>query len=113
MGANRTYSFCHKNKNRGVIPFLIALDSGKVLKPESLQVMWSPVRLNNGTEKGYGLGWTVEDHKGRKVVGHEGGGAIWVAHFPNEHFSVIVLCNLNGARADEIQYGIADLYLRH
>jgi CubicO group peptidase (beta-lactamase class C family) len=44
-------------------------------------------------------------------VGHEGGGAIWVAHFPAEHLSVVVLCNLNGARADEIQYAIADLYL--
>jgi CubicO group peptidase (beta-lactamase class C family) len=92
--------------------FLLALDSGKVLKPESLQLMWSATRLNDGTEKGYGLGWTVEEHQGRKVVGHEGGGAIWVAHFPNEHLSIIVLCNLNGARADEIQYGIADLYLR-
>ncbi len=65
----------------------------------------------NGTEKPYGLGWTVDEHKERKVVGHEGGGAIWVAHFPNEQLSVVVLCNLNGARADEIQYGIADFYL--
>jgi CubicO group peptidase (beta-lactamase class C family) len=90
--------------------FLIALDAGKVLRPESLRALWSPVRLNDGAEKGYGLGWTVGEHEGRKVVGHEGGGAIWVAHFPDEHLSVIVLCNLNGARADEIQYGIADLY---
>jgi CubicO group peptidase (beta-lactamase class C family) len=72
----------------------------------------SPVRLNNGVEKGYGLGWTVDAHKDRKVVGHEGGGASWIAHFPNDHLSVIVLCNLNGARADEIQYGVADLYLQ-
>ncbi len=73
--------------------------------------MWTPVRLNNGSEKGYGLGWTVDDHAGRTVVGHEGGGAIWLAHFPDERLSVVVLCNLNGARADEIQYGIGDLYL--
>lgn len=73
--------------------------------------MWSLLRLNDGAEKGYGLGWTIGEHKGRRVVGHEGGGAIWVAHFPEEHLSVVVLCNLNGARADEIQYGVADFYL--
>lgn len=91
--------------------FFVALDQGKLLKPESLQALWAPVRLNDGTVKGYGLGWTVDTHKGRKVVGYEGGGAAWIAHFPEERLSIAVICNLNGARADEIQYGIADLYL--
>ena len=91
--------------------FLVALDSDKVLSKEHREEMWAPVELNNGTEKPYGLGWTVDEHNGRKVVGHEGGGAIWVAHFPDDQLSVVVLCNLNGARADEIQYGIADFYL--
>jgi hypothetical protein len=75
------------------------------------------MRLNDGTDlifgsrkSSYALGWTIEEHKGRKVVGHEGGGSAWVAHFPDEHLSIVVLCNLNGVRADEIQYGIADLY---
>lgn len=92
--------------------FLLALDTGKILKQESLREMWSPVRLNDGSTYGYGLGWTVGEHNGRQVVGHEGGGAAWIAHFPTEHLSIVVLCNLNGARADELQYGIADLYLR-
>lgn len=91
--------------------FLMALDGNKILTEASREEMWAPVELNNGTEKPYGLGWTVDEHKGRKVVGHEGGGAIWLAHFPSEQLSVVVLCNLNGARADDIQYGIADLYL--
>jgi hypothetical protein len=38
---------------------------------------------------------TVGKHKGRKVAGHEGGGALWIAHFPNEHLSIVVLRNLN------------------
>lgn len=91
--------------------FMLALDAGKVLKPESLREMWSPVKLNDGSEYGYGLGWTVGAHKGREVVGHEGGGAAWIAHFPKERLSVVVFSNLNGSRADEIQYGIADFYL--
>lgn len=91
--------------------FFVALDGGRVLKPESLGALWSPAKLNDGAEKPYGLGWTVGEHDGRRVVGHEGGGAAWIAHFPAERLSVVVLCNLNGARADEIQYGVADLYL--
>jgi CubicO group peptidase (beta-lactamase class C family) len=91
--------------------FFIALDAGKILSTRNLQVLWSPMKVGEGAESNYGLGWTLGNYKGRRVVGHEGGGAIWVAHFPSEHLSIIVLCNLNGARADEIQYGIADLYL--
>lgn len=91
--------------------FMIALDSGKVVRKESLEELWAPVELNSGTHKPYGLGWTVDEYKDRTVVGHEGGGAIWLAHFPKEQLSVVILCNLNGARADEIQYGVADFYL--
>jgi CubicO group peptidase (beta-lactamase class C family) len=108
----RDYPAAGLNSSAGDLArFLLALDAGKVLKPESMHALLTPVRLNDGSEKGYGLGWTIGEHKNRKVVGHEGGGAIWVAHFPAEHLSVVVLCNLNGARADEIQYAIADLYL--
>ncbi len=46
------------------------------------------------------------------MVGHEGGGATWIAHFPEERVSVAVLTNLNALRADHIQYDIADLYLK-
>lgn len=91
--------------------FFVMLEQGKILKPESFQEIWLPMKLRDGKESSYGLGWDINDHKGLKVVGHEGGGAAWIAYFPSEHLSVIVLCNLNGARADEIQYGIADFYL--
>jgi CubicO group peptidase (beta-lactamase class C family) len=91
---------------------LLALESGKLLKPGSIALLWTPVTLNSGKSAGYALGWDVNEHRKRKVVGHEGGGHAWVAHFPKERLSIIALCNLNGARADSMQYGIADFYLR-
>jgi D-alanyl-D-alanine carboxypeptidase len=91
--------------------FLIALQQQEVVRKETAELLWTRTKLSDGTTRGYGLGWTVGEHKGHKVVGHEGGGAIWLAHFPEKQLSVVVLCNLNGARADEIQYGIADFYL--
>jgi CubicO group peptidase (beta-lactamase class C family) len=66
--------------------FLAALDAGNLLKPESLKALWTPVVLNGGKSVEYGLGWTVEEHKKRQVVGHEGGGAAWVAHFRRSTF---------------------------
>ena len=90
---------------------MLALDAGKLLTRRSLDAMWTPVMLNDGARLNYALGWTSGLYKGRNVVGHEGGGAAWVAHFPAERLSIVILCNLNGARADEMQYGIADLYL--
>ena len=86
---NWVYSFGYGNPGSGLnssaadlARFLAALDAGHLLRPESLQAMWSPTRLNDGTEQGYGLGWTVGEQRGRRIVGHERGGSAWVAHLP-------------------------------
>ncbi len=91
--------------------FLTAVDTGRVLDPALLAELWSPALLDDGTRSGYGLGWTVSEHRGLTVVGHEGGGHAWVAHFPDRHLSVVVLSNLNAMRDDEIQYRVADRFL--
>lgn len=93
--------------------FFAALEAGSVLKPTSLEEIWLPVKLNDGKEVPYGLSWTVNNHNGLKVVGHEGGGAAWSAYFPAEHLAVIILCNLNNSQAEEIQYGVANFYLKN
>jgi len=88
-----------------------SLDGTRLLTRESLATMWRPVALNDGTPQGYALGWTTGVRDGRRVVGHEGGGAAWVTHFPDDRLSVVILSNLNGARADAMQYEIAKMYL--
>nr|WP_237488172.1 serine hydrolase domain-containing protein [Hufsiella ginkgonis] len=60
-----------------------ALFSGKLVSPGSLNQMFSPVKLNNGSipyfragidEASYGLGWFIYKHDdGGKVVWHSGG----------------------------------------
>jgi CubicO group peptidase (beta-lactamase class C family) len=112
------YSFGFGNPGAGLnsssadlAALMAALDSRTVLSRGSLDAMWTPAVLVDGTAQTFGLGWVVGRHAGRTVVGHEGGGAAWVAHFPAERLSIVILCNLNGARADEMQYGIADLFL--
>ncbi len=91
--------------------FFIALDNGKLLSETSMQQMMHPTKLNDGTEKNYGLGWVVDENDGHKCYGHEGGGCAWIDYYPAEHLTVIVLCNLTGSKADEIVKGIAKQYL--
>jgi D-alanyl-D-alanine carboxypeptidase len=88
-----------------------ALDGGRLLASASLQRMWAPEPLANGTFAKYALGWNVSTVLDRRCVGHEGGGCCWVLHFPDDRLSVIVLSNLAGARADDLPRQIAALYL--
>ena len=50
-----------------------ALSTGKLLKPSSLQQLWTPIRLNSGKTYGYGLGWAVEEYRGHRRTGWGGG----------------------------------------
>jgi CubicO group peptidase (beta-lactamase class C family) len=77
----------------------IALDSGRVLREETLRRMWTPVQLPSGRDSLFGLGWAVNEHEGRTVVGHSGsdpGFATCLSRFPAEGTTVIVLANQGG-----------------
>lgn len=73
-----------------------ALDTHILLNAESKSQMWSSGKLNNGREHGYGFGWHVTPHKGRKNIGHSGstsGFSASLQRFPENKLCVIVLCN--------------------
>ncbi|MDQ6769584.1 MAG: beta-lactamase family protein [Gemmatimonadota bacterium] len=82
-----------------VARLFIALGTALV-KPGTLDRLWQQPLLASGTRPAYALGWTVGEVKGRKVVGHEGGGCAWIAHVPSERVTAIALCNLAGSGAD-------------
>lgn len=76
--------------------------------------MFKPARLNNGTTVQYGLGTRLEDYKDRKNFGHGGSTSGFSASyqkFPDDHLTIIVLCNL-GKRgiATDVARSVADLY---
>ncbi|MBV9924424.1 MAG: beta-lactamase family protein [Acidobacteria bacterium] len=75
--------------------FDAALKGGGLLKKTSLDEMWAPAQIN-GAEIGYGLGWTVYNYRGHKIVGHGGntpGFAAQLFRFVGDKTSIIVLCN--------------------
>jgi D-alanyl-D-alanine carboxypeptidase len=77
-----------------------ALTGDKLLTPASKELWWSPMKLNNGKIQNYGFGWFLNTLEGHKNIGHGGstsGFSATIQRFPDDHLSVIILCN-----ADEL-----------
>ena len=90
-----------------------ALAQGKLLAPESLRLMWTPVTLNDRSTADYGFGWEVTKVRGRRVIQHGGqwqGFGSHIARYVDDGLSVIVLTNLAQANPGRLAIGIAGLY---
>ena len=92
-----------------------ALYSDKIVKQSTLQLMWTPAKLGNGTMLNYGLGWGIQERGGRKHIQHNGGIIGFSSHmrrYLNDGLTIIVLGNLSGRGiiAEEVAEQIAALY---
>ena len=87
-----------------------ALYTEKLLKRTALMQMWTPIKLNDGTNAkvgsgSYGFGWMMESVNNVELVHHGGawqGFTTWIGRVPAEKTTVIVLGNLAGGRTDQI-----------
>ncbi len=92
----------------------IALQAGRVLKPESVMAMWSPARLASGEALDWGLGWKLDNFGGHRVVQHTGRWQGFTSHFaiyPDDRLAVAVLVNRSGSDALAILDRITGHYL--
>ena len=86
-----------------------ALFQSKVLSQRSLELMWTPNKLKDGTSTGYGLGWGIEHKDGHMLAVHQGGQAgcsTYLLLAPSRKLTVVVLTNLEGADVKSIAQGI-------
>ena len=60
-----------------------AIDTGLMLRPETLAAAWSPGAERNGVANPMGLGWFVQTYRGERVVWHFGS-------VPNAYSSLII-----------------------
>lgn len=82
------------------------LFGGKLLSEASLKKMTTPFKNN------YAFGLDVTEVKGRKVIRHGGGIEgfnTFLAYYPADQLTVVVLANLNGRAPDEIAAKLAAL----
>jgi CubicO group peptidase (beta-lactamase class C family) len=94
-----------------------ALYQGKLLKPSSYDVMWTPVKLKNGqvNKAGYGFGWFIEQRNGHRCIHHDGswqGFESAIDRYVDDHLSVVALANLAGSKPGEITKHVAEMYLQ-
>jgi CubicO group peptidase (beta-lactamase class C family) len=90
-----------------------ALDGARVLKPESVQRLWTPAAdVSDGLA--YGLGWFLRKDEGLQVVFHPGEiltmGSTFVL-VPERTLGVAVLTNIDNDAKDEIAEGVTRLLL--
>ena len=86
------------------------LRAGRLLKPESWAQVFAPVKLNSGKSYPYGFGWNVEPLNGHRAQRHGGswqGFQTFIARYPDDDVTVIVLTNLAQANPTRIADGIA------
>ncbi|MGC4071201.1 MAG: serine hydrolase [Nibricoccus sp.] len=91
-----------------------ALCSDNVFSPEQRALMWTPVKLNDGSEKPYGFGWEIGKAGGHRQVKHAGtmiGFRAQLVRFPDDRLTIVVLTNATQALPEKIAQGVAAFYL--
>lgn len=93
-----------------------ALYTQRILKTNSLDQMWAPVKTESGEISEYGFGWAVDGIKGHRRIHHSGawqGFSSSIQRYLDDKLTVIVLMNLGypDGRAGEVASKIARLYL--
>ena len=86
----------------------------KVGGPAVVEQMLMPGTLNDGSKLDYAQGLFVLTYKGLKTVIHSGStlGYQGTLHrFPDQRFSVALLCNVRGTNPDGLARRVADVYL--
>lgn len=82
---------------RDLARFTIDLDSGLLLREDTLAAAWSPVRLPDGTAAPTGLGWFVQTYRGTQVVWHAGvlpdAYSSLIVKVPSRRATMILLAN--------------------
>jgi len=83
--------------------------------PHFIELMLTRGILNDGDTIDYAFGLVHGAYKGLKTVRHGGGHQGFrtqLLRFPEQRFSVVVLCNLATIRGIELALQVADIYLR-
>ncbi|WP_230521580.1 serine hydrolase domain-containing protein [Janthinobacterium sp. EB271-G4-7A] len=100
------------NSNAGELAnWLIALQSGRLLAPASVERLWQPTSLNDGKPAPWALGWPTIGRDGHRAVAGIGGARSAFYVYPNDGLAVVILSNLAGAQPEQLIDTVAGFYL--
>lgn len=99
----RTYDISNRypaagfdSSSEDLLRFVIAVATGKVLKPETVAEMWTTQNTSDGTKSVFGLGWGVSRSTAPKMVGMNGEeltSTTFLRYYPDSGAGVALLCN--------------------
>jgi len=102
-------------------------DNETIISEKSLRQQWSPQTIQQVSSfseklwpsthfKNYGMGWSLMDYHGKKVISHSGGydGMISFTGFvPEADLGFVILTNNNSSLYYPLSFKILDTYLSH
>lgn len=86
-----------------------------LLSKNSLQQLWTPSRLNNGSLTRYGLGWVIGSSGEHRYVAHSGsqlGARSYLRIYPDEKIVVVILSNCSSHRPQDLGDALSKVILR-
>jgi serine beta-lactamase-like protein LACTB, mitochondrial len=101
-----------------LVRFAMAINGGKLLKPDTVQLLQTSQRTTSGQETGYGLGWDLESvtlaGKHATITGHDGdslGGIVSSLITVPNGMVVAVTSNISYADTPAIALKIAEAFV--
>ncbi|MDQ6894483.1 MAG: beta-lactamase family protein [Acidobacteriota bacterium] len=94
-----------------LVRFALALQQGKILKPETFRQMQVPMKTSEGKESPY-FGWTIAERKGDRLLTHGGaqqGTATYLLMVPARGFAVAVIANTEEVNVGELARQITEI----
>ena len=93
-----------------------ALYSERILKRSSLEAMWTPVPLDDGSAYPGGMGWFIAGAKGHRVVFHTNGSpgsSGVISRYLDDRLTIIIMTNLGAHHTDvmKISGKVAEIYI--
>ncbi|HEY7910929.1 MAG TPA: serine hydrolase domain-containing protein [Blastocatellia bacterium] len=82
-----------------LVKFAIAVNSSALVKPSSLEQMWTGQKARDGKATNYGLGWGISEVGGIRALNHSGGQAgtsTMLVLMPEKGVAVALMTNLDG-----------------
>ncbi|WP_219134441.1 serine hydrolase domain-containing protein [Janthinobacterium sp. UMAB-60] len=100
------------NSNAGELAnWLIALRSGRLLAPASVERLWQPTSLNDGKPAPWALGWPSIGRGDHRAVAGIGGARSAFYVYPDDGLAIIILSNLAGGQPEQLIDTVAGFYL--
>ncbi len=90
-----------------------AITQKKLLTGASINLMTTPVRLNNDNTHDYGFAWFLNPINKHKAQSHSGGWQefnSYIARFPDDKLTIIILTNTFPSKPGLIAQDIAAIY---